>query len=229
MSVDSPAIQAVVFDLDDTLYLERDYVRSGYRAVARHLARSLGRTDPLDDWLWDRFRSGRSAGALDAMNEAFGLGLSAGQIADLVGVYREHVPDIHPCPGVPELLADLDRSRRLALLTDGFLPAQKLKLQALGLARRFEAVVFTEELGRACWKPSPAGFQAVRDRLDVPHEACAYVADNPAKDFIAPNRLGWRTVQLRWPGQVHADNPPAPGGQPQIVAARLDDVTHALD
>ena len=26
-------VDVVVFDLDDTLYLERDYVRSGFRAV----------------------------------------------------------------------------------------------------------------------------------------------------------------------------------------------------
>ena len=33
MSPSPRKIQAVVFDLDDTLYAERDFVRSGYRAV----------------------------------------------------------------------------------------------------------------------------------------------------------------------------------------------------
>ena len=37
MAKASAKIHAVVFDLDDTLYLERYYVRSGYRAVAEHL------------------------------------------------------------------------------------------------------------------------------------------------------------------------------------------------
>ena len=31
-------LRALVFDLDDTLYLEKDFVMSGYQAVARHLA-----------------------------------------------------------------------------------------------------------------------------------------------------------------------------------------------
>ena len=56
-------IQAVVFDLDDTLYPERDYVRSGYRVVARHLAGMLKRDEPMDTWLWKRFLSGHYAGA----------------------------------------------------------------------------------------------------------------------------------------------------------------------
>ena len=31
----------------------------------------------------------------------------------------------------------------------------------------------------------------------------AYVADNPEKDFVAPRRMGWRTVQINRPGRLH--------------------------
>ena len=221
MSADRADIQAVVFDLDDTLYAERLYVRSGYRAVAARLRERLGRRDAFDEWLWQRFCSGRSDGAFDAMNAEFALGLARPQIAELVGVYREHDPDIHPRPGTAETLRRLRRRWRLALLSDGFLPAQRLKLRALGLADLFDAVVFTEEIGRDCWKPSPAGFEAVRAGLDVPHDACAYVGDNPAKDFVAPNALGWYTVHLRCEGQVHAHKPAPAGGEPHVTIADL--------
>ena len=33
-----PSVRCVVFDVDDTLYLERDYVRSGFHAVAQWMA-----------------------------------------------------------------------------------------------------------------------------------------------------------------------------------------------
>lgn len=223
-----PTIQAVVFDLDDTLYAERDYVRSGYRAVARHLRRVLTRDEAFDDWLWRRFQAGLAGGAFDALNEHFQLGLDARAITELVGVYRDHKPDIHPRPGVAELLGRLRSRCRLGLLSDGFLPAQRLKLDAMGIAPMLDAVVFTEEMGRQFWKPAPDGFDAIRAKLNIPHEACAYVGDNPAKDFVAPNSLGWRSIQLLCPGQIHSDNAAPEGGTAQIVIASLDELEAAL-
>jgi putative hydrolase of the HAD superfamily len=228
MPSDAADIQAVVFDLDDTLYPEREYVRSGYRAVAGRLRERLGCREALEDWLWQRFCRGESAGAIDALNAHFRLELSPEQIAELVCVYRDHRPDIRPYAGAAELLERLARRCRLGLLSDGFLPAQRLKLEALGLGRLFEAVVFTEEMGRDCWKPSPAGFEAIRRKLGVPHRRCAYVADNPAKDFIPANRLGWRTIRLLCDGQVHAREAAPPGGEPQATIASLDQLEPLL-
>ena len=143
MSQQARSIRAVVFDLDDTLYGERAYVRSGYRAVAEKLRGLSGRDEPFDAWLWRRFLAGEATGALDALNDQFRLGLSSDQIAELVRVYREHRPAIRPYDGLPALLGRLHERYQLALLSDGFLPAQKLKLEALKLERFFDAVVFT--------------------------------------------------------------------------------------
>ena len=221
-----PLLLAAVFDLDDTLYPERDYVRSGYRAVAAHLRDTLGTDDAYEEWLWRRFESGESARALDAMNGRFGLGLDEGQIRELVAVYREHRPDIRPHAGAARVLDALQGRAKLGLLSDGFLPAQRLKLEALGLAGRFHAVVFTESLApaHAAWKPSPAGFMAISVALAALPEVCVYVADNPAKDFLAPNRLGWRTVRILLAGQVHRDAAPPDGGAAQVCVESWEEL-----
>jgi len=219
---------AIVFDLDDTLYAERDYVRSGYAAVGRRLKSVLGRREDFAGWLWARFLSGQCAGAFDAINAHFHLGLSAEQIHELVTVYREHPPTIQPYGGVPEMLGRLRGRYRVGVLSDGFLPAQRLKLDALALGRFVDAVVFNEELGREFWKPSPMGFEAVARQLGAEHAACVYVSDNPAKDFVAPNALGWRTIQFRRSGQVHAGNPVAPGGAPQTIVRDDEQLWRAL-
>ena len=227
-------ILAVVFDLDDTLYSEREYVRSGYRAVAGHLHGTLGRERLIrdgaaaEDWLWDRFCRGRAEGAFDALNEAFELGLTGEDISRLVQVYRSHRPDIRPVDAAADTLRQLKGHYRLGLLSDGFLPAQQLKLDALGLGGLFDAVIFTEEIGRECWKPSPAGFEAVARELGTAHDACAYVGDNPSKDFVAPNALGWLTVQITRPGQVHAHKPPAPDGEPRTIVHSWDGLVASL-
>jgi putative hydrolase of the HAD superfamily len=226
--VNPAAIQAVVFDLDDTLYPERDYVRSGYRAVARRLGGPGTDAKVLETYLWDRFLAGQSARAFDAASEHFGLNLSTEQIAELVEVYRNHRPDIRPYEGIADFLGRLREHCRLGLLSDGFLPAQELKLEALKLGRFFDEVLFTERLGREAWKPSTAGFEAIRRKLALPHEAFAYVADNPAKDFVAANALGWRGIQYLRPGQIHSHNPGPPGGQPQAIVRDLGDLRAAF-
>jgi len=221
-------MQAVVFDLDDTLYAERDYVRSGYRAAAEHIRHTTGRTEPFEDWLWRRFEAGRAGGAFDALDEHFSLGLGEPGVGELVRVYREHSPAIEPRPGAIDVLRRLSERYRLGLLSDGYLPAQRLKLDAVGIEPLLGAVVFTEELGRAYWKPAPEGYVAVRDALGAADEACAYVGDNPAKDFVAPNRMGWLTVQLVCEGQVHSAKPAPDGGEPRVVIASLKELEGVL-
>jgi len=228
MTVLNTPIRAVVFDLDDTLFPERQYVGSGFRAVGEHLRRQLHRDERFEDWLWARFERGEYAGAFDALSEQFHLKFTARQIEAMVKVYREHRPRISPFGGVGEMLGRLHADYRLGLLSDGYLPAQRLKYGALKLEPFFEAVVFTEELGRDAWKPSPTGFEEIARVLDVPHERCAYVGDNPAKDFVAPNALGWRTIQFLHPGQVHADNSAPEGGRPKFTARLPGDLHNAL-
>ncbi|MGC9454506.1 MAG: HAD family hydrolase [Phycisphaerae bacterium] len=221
-------VRAIVFDLDDTLFAERDYIRSGYHAVAEHLRDTSGRDEPFEQWLWKRFLAGQSDRAFDALNEQFDLGLSEEGIRELVGVYRSHRPDITAYEGAAEMLARFRPAYHLGLLSDGYMPAQRLKLSAIGLERFFDAVVFTEELGREAWKPSEAGFELISKQLDVPHKHCAYVADNPAKDFVAPNRLGWRTVQFLRPGQIHVHKPAPERGRPQHVVYLFGDIHKVL-
>ena len=221
-------IKAVVFDLDDTLYAERDYVRSGYEAVAKHLQGRATSGEKMGPWLWRRFLAGQHDGALDALNQHFRLGLSVEEIGELVSVYREHTPRLRPYGAVADTLRRMRKHVALGLLTDGFLPAQQLKLEALRLKPHFRAVVFTEHLGRSKWKPAPDGYELIARELGVAHDACCYVADNPAKDFVAPNALGWLSVQLRWPDQIHADKPAPRGGQPQVVTRSLGELWSAV-
>lgn len=227
MDTKRTSLQAVVFDMDDVLYPERQYVHSGYQAVGDYLRQTLGWQDDFAAWLWERFLDGQANGAMDALAVHFSLPAEP-SIQRLVQVYREHVPTIRPYGGIPEMLGRLGAMYGLGLLSDGFLPAQRLKLQALGLERLFDAVVFTEEIGRDAWKPSPRGFELIAQRLGAQHRQCAYVADNVSKDFVAPNALGWRTVQFIANGQIYSNVPTPPGGKPAIIARDLEELYRAL-
>ncbi|MBN1846079.1 MAG: HAD family hydrolase [Sedimentisphaerales bacterium] len=212
MSDVAQTIRAVVFDLDDTLYPERDYVRSGYRVIAADLAGGDWNPDRIFALLWRQFEQGDRRRVFNAVLRRMGRRDSPEEIARLVAIYRGHRPDLSLEVEVGQSLSRLRPRYRLGLITDGFLPAQRLKVEALGLPPYFDHIIYTEELGRDCWKPAPQAFDIMSRTLQCPAPACLYVADNPAKDFLAPNRLGWRTVQLQLPGQVHDGAIPPAGG-----------------
>jgi len=117
----------------------------------------------------------------------------------------------------------------LALLTDGFLPAQRLKVQVLGLEKYFKCIIYTEQLGRQFWKPSPVGFEKLMETLNAEPENMAYVADNPMKDFIAPNKLGSSTIQIIRPARIHTESSAEPGAAAQYVIRNLADLPALLD
>jgi FMN phosphatase YigB (HAD superfamily) len=117
----------------------------------------------------------------------------------LVALYREHEPRISLREGVAELLSDLlARAHQLALLSDGHLAAQQRKWAALAVAAPFSPVIFTDARGRDFWKPHPWSFELAEASSPNASERL-YVADNPEKDFVTPNRRGWRTVGIRDP------------------------------
>ncbi len=128
-----------------------------------------------------------------------------------------------------DLVENLRDRYALGLLTDGFLPTQRLKAQALGIEHYFKAIVYTEELGREFWKPSPRGFERLSELLGTCAEQAVYVADNEAKDFIAPNQLGMMTIQLRRPGGLSRQPASQPGAAARLRIDRLSDLPSLME
>jgi len=224
-------ITTVIFDLDDTLYDEIDYCHSGFQAVSRMLAKlsQLSCTADAFACLWKQFTAGNHTTTFNAALDDLGLPYDDALIAQLIEVYRSHRPDL-TLPAESRLVLDrLKQSHRLALLTDGYLPAQRLKVLALGIEPDFEAIVYTEELGRTYWKPSPVGFETLIERLDVTAEQMVYVGDNETKDFIAPNALGMLTVQLRRPARLHTGSAPHRGAAARLRIDRITELPRLLD
>ena len=101
------------------------------------------------------------------------------------------------------------------------------KADALGIAGDFDAVVYSDEFGRECWKPSSIPYQAVMQRLGGPAELFTYVSDNPTKDFVAANALGWRTVRIRRADGEYRELVAAPGHDAHVEITTLHDLLSA--
>jgi putative hydrolase of the HAD superfamily len=194
----------IVFDLDDTLYPEADYVRSGFQAVDDALRpRGIQGFEPLANGL---FQEGLRGKIFDAALAKLGAAGSPELVAELVQIYRAHLPRLQLFPDARRALDLLRQSSKVALLTDGYAAVQRNKVRGLGLESAFAACIYTDDLGRECWKPSEVPFLEIATMLEMTDamDRLVYVADNPMKDFIAPNRLGWSTVRIKRPGGEYA-------------------------
>lgn len=213
----------LIFDLDDTLYEEITYVKSGFRAVARWLE---------SEFAWDEELSYRY---LRTVLEAEGRGrvfdrllqrhgrYSTALVQKCVEVYRHHRPLIQLSPAAQDLFPKLVRMP-LYLVTDGHKLVQAYKVAALGIHYRFRKVYLTHRYGLRSAKPALTCFERIRTRERCRWGEMVHVGDNPAKDFVNLTPLGVRTIRVLT--GAHRDVEARPGYE---ATYRIPDVSYLPD
>ena len=187
--------EAIVFDLDDTLYPQEEYKRSGFESVAEWVA---GRSDSSYETCFDELEK--------IMNEkgpsyhymfddmAARLGLEPVLVPEMVRVFIRHKPRLACYEGVYPMLERLRRRFKLGILTDGPVDVQRGKVEALGLDTRMDKVLYSGLLGRE--KPDPELFAWFEEAFALPGPVFVYVGDNPDKDFAGAKERNWTTVRV---------------------------------
>lgn len=190
----------IVFDLDDTLYKEMNYVKSAYRYIAKAIEEECGIN--YFTLLWQGFQNGESA--FDLLVERY----SNWSTQKLVETYRYHSPTIELETGTKEFLYKLKAKKAvLGVITDGRSRTQRAKLRALGINDLLSHIVISEELGSE--KPCEANFSVFEELF--PKRRYFYIGDNISKDFVTPNKLGWETIGVRDDGRnIHPQSVEVP-------------------
>lgn len=180
-------VQGIIFDLDDTLYDERQYVASGFQAIADFLKKE----DAVEK-LWKYFDAGLPA--IDMYLREIGETL---QKENCLKVYREHRPTLSLNRGISELLIWLkSQGIKIGIITDGRPDGQRNKIVALGLDQLIDDIIITDELGGEQFrKPCDIAFRIMQRRWKIPFERLLYIGDNFTKDFQAAKGLG---MQWKW-------------------------------
>jgi putative hydrolase of the HAD superfamily len=180
----------LVFDLDDTLYPEISYVKSGFMAVAEWGEKEL----KLD-------KKSSYSEMLKILNEH-----GRGQVFDLwlknkkhvkkaIQIYRRHKPDIKIYDEAKSILGMYSHSP-LYIVTDGNKNVQSNKIKALCIASIFNKVYITHRYGLKNSKPSVYCFQLIKNREACEWRDIVYIGDNPNKDFVGIKKLGVKTVRV---------------------------------
>ncbi len=199
-------IKGVVFDIDDTLYLEQDYVKSGFAEVGHYIGNKAGiNQGEVFRYLWKSYLNGIRSNTFNHLLDDYPVLGSQFEIPELVEVYRAHLPEIAILPDALRLLVSLRKSGyRLGVISDGFVTSQQAKASALGLETLVDTIQLTDKWGRDFWKPHPRAYETCASELQLSHSELCYIADNTDKDFIAPNQLGWLTIKINIPGQQYS-------------------------
>lgn len=198
-------IQAVIFDLDDTLY---DYKTLDQEAGSRVQELVCGHFGINKEKYEEAFERGRretkdALGDIGASHNRMlyfqktleylnckPLSLSLQMYETYWGTF---LTKMKLYPGVRELLEKLhEKEIKVGVCTDLTAHIQHRKLEALGLVDDIDCLVTSEEAGRE--KPAPEIFDLCFKKLGIkPQEAC-FVGDNYRRDVMGAVAAGMRAV-----------------------------------
>tara|TARA_R110002167_G_scaffold10353_3_gene47653 strand:+ start:2744 stop:3400 length:657 start_codon:yes stop_codon:yes gene_type:complete len=174
----------VVFDLDDTLYNELDFLKSAYQHIAKQLEPKA--YNELLVLMIALYRSKENV--FDIVASRYKISKAV-----LIDMYRQHEPKIDLFKGAMEIMTGIKNKKgKIGMVTDGRTQTQLAKINALKITHLMDEIVISEAIGTE--KPNPENFRTIEKSLSG--NTYYYIADNLRKDFLAPNAMGWKTIGL---------------------------------
>ncbi|UJF33198.1 HAD family hydrolase [Paenibacillus hexagrammi] len=191
-------MSVLVFDLDDTLYDESSYVRSGFQAVGNWLHQEYG-IDPEQSLVYMmQVLSEKGRGQVfDNVLRQIGH-YSKKNVQQCLSVYRGHKPNLTLHEDAVRCL-EAFKEYPMYIVTDGNKLVQQRKLESLGLMSHpaIKKCFISRRFGLHNEKPSPYCFHQISRLEGIGPSDIAYVGDNPNKDFVGIKPLGFHTVRIR--------------------------------
>jgi putative hydrolase of the HAD superfamily len=184
----------IVFDLDDTLYDEIEFVKSGFKEISSYLGNKK-----YFNFMWKEFLKNGSGKIFDKLIENFHLSISLNK---LIEIYRFHKPDIS-LPNESKELLEFSKKYKTALISDGHYITQQNKFLALNLDEYINYPIFTDFYHTK--KPELKAFEMIMQKF--PDKKYVYISDNPKKDFFAPKKLNWITIRFKNKKGIYKDIP----------------------
>lgn len=199
----------VLFDLDDTLYPELSFVKSGYCAVSELIEQKYQISGDIYEELCSLFKED-SRMVFNRFLEKHSISCTETDIMELVACYREHKPAISLYPDALDTLMRLkDAGCKLGIISDGYAVSQSNKINALFPKKIdiFDKIILTDEFGKDYYKPDSRAFLMMKEFFGTNWENMVYVGDNPKKDFYIGEAFPILTIRLFKQGTVYENSP----------------------
>lgn len=198
-------ISDVFFDLDHTLWdFDRNSQLAFQRVFAKHdieieISEFIKVYEPINFNYWKLFREELVTkqelrrGRLSDTFQSFHLHFSIEVIDELAEAYIDELPkDNHLFEGTLEILEYLSKKYRLHIITNGFHNVQCLKLEKSGIAKYFDTVTTSEEVGLK--KPNPIIFKKAMEKALVEASESIMIGDTFEADILGAEAVGMHTL-----------------------------------
>ncbi|MCI1477726.1 MAG: HAD-IA family hydrolase [Clostridium beijerinckii] len=188
-------IKALIFDLDDTLYYEKEYVLGSFKEVAYYLGNKYGKNE---ERLYCRMKEIlKASGRGKIFNIICEENNFNEDIKNLIDIYRDSKPKLELYEDSKQVL-DWARKQgyKLGIITDGCSKVQWNKIKALNLEKLVDKIIVTDDLGKEFWKPHQKSYINMMKYFCISKAECVYIGDNPNKDFIGAKKLGLKTIRI---------------------------------
>lgn len=189
-------INTVIFDLDDTLYNEREFVLGAFKEVAIYLSISYGidYRDIIDYMEYILINQGRER-IFNKVCEQYSM---HEDIQKLVEIYRNAKPKLKLYEDAKLIIEWLNiKKYNTGIITDGISRVQWNKIRSLKIDKLMGKIVVSDDLGEDSWKPSTKPYEQILNYFRCKGNECIYIGDNPLKDFIGAKKMGFKTVRIR--------------------------------
>lgn len=228
------AIQAVLFDFDNTLYAYDPC----NEAALRHVHHMASEWTPLE---WNTFRTlhdevrrelavrlkhqaashNRAIFFKEIVERLAGRPEPHKAVEMYHAYWEEFFRHMQIAPCVQSVLTELNRNFRLGIVSNHTTEIQLEKIDRLGLGDCFDAIVTSEEAGVE--KPDEAIFEFALAKLSATASDAAMVGDHPSGDVAGAKRAGILTIHTR---EFMGDEPM--DIEPDHQIDRLEDVLAIL-
>ena len=209
-------IRAVLFDMDGTLLDSApDFIAV---SQAMRQARGLPAIDP------QRVADVVSGGARAMVAAAFDCPPDSAEFEVLRLEFLERYQQgcavfTRPYDGIPELLADIEKSKLLwGVVTNKPLRFAEPIMQQLGLAERSALLICPDHVKRT--KPDPEPMLLACSKLGLQPGEILFVGDD-LRDIESGRAAGTRTAAVSW-GYIHPDDNPGNWGADVVVDHPLE-------
>ena len=218
-------IEAVLFDLDDTLHDDT----FAYKSAAEEVAWEVAAEHNIDalklksayvaqaEGFWKALDAGVLKEKLENIRaELWGaalaeMGIEDGAVAQRAAANynRYRAKYFKLFPGALDLLRLLrERGIKLGLLTNGFSVTHREKIALLQIGEYFDAIFIADEVGMI--KPDPLLFAHACQKLERAPAVSAMVGDRYERDIRGAQRAGLYTVWMNVHGEALPPDAPSP-------------------
>jgi FMN phosphatase YigB (HAD superfamily) len=221
------SIQALIFDLDDTLMdTFGQLVPEAHRQACLSMQKA-GLEVPLEHLLekrWALIKSHPREEVNRLLAYAFECRDEAVIQAGIDTYFNPFFETLEPFPGVYEMLDTLRQDYALFLLTSGIPEAQQRKVEALNLSTYFNELVYAPlDKERAKYK----AIQDIVHRYHYRFDQTVVIGDRINNEIVAGNQLGCYTIWIQQ-GECLGISPEEPEEMPHLTTSQILDVPHLL-